>query len=91
MRRNLSSQRLLRPWPAGGRCVLPVPAGSERPLLGLSSKGHRQVAPRLTVARPASPTVSPFHPGRRAAAVELVGGVGLGKDILYVASGMTNE
>lgn len=54
-----------------------------------SSKAGRQVALRLTFARPSKPYSFIVPPGLRA--VELVGGVGLEKGILYLAFGMTNE
>lgn len=54
-----------------------------------SPKAGRQVAPGLTCARPSKPHSFIVPPGLRA--VELVGGVGLEKGILYLAFGMTNE
>lgn len=71
------SERLPRALPT--RCVLPVPKG-------LPPEPGRQVALRLTFARP-----SEQHSFIVPPAAELVGEVGLEKYILYLAFGMTNE
>lgn len=71
-----------------GKCVLPVPKG-----MGAQAKAilqSRQTGgSRADLCRPSKPHSFIVPPGLRA--VELVGGVGLEKDILYLAFGMTNE
>lgn len=83
---SLPFERLPRPLPTRGRCVLPVPKGRKKASQNHRPKPGRQVALGLTFARPGKQHSFIVPP-----AAELVGGVGLEKDILYLAFGMTNE